>query len=98
MSLSPICHCQVSPAEGRHHVGELGEEVEGKRISVVGEAGKSGDESFSPVESASQEDKVADAINAARTKILNRMMFELRQVVFMLGEEFVGHLANLGEG
>ena len=98
MSRSPICHCQVSPTVGCHHDCELGEDVEGKEISFVGEAGKGGDEAFSSLGVASQADNAIARIKPVMMKFLNHMMFELWQIVFMLCEQFIRHLADLGEG
>jgi hypothetical protein len=73
---------------GRHHE----EGVEVKEISIVDETdtGVGADAGLHPT-------RKDDRRKIVR-KFLCHMMFELRQVILMLREHLIGHLANLGEG
>jgi|SRR3990172_8368829 len=96
MSLSPICHCQVSPTVGCHHEEE---DVEVKGISIVCETSSGVEkDALSSLGFCPQADNTKARIKPKRRKFLNHMMFELRQVIFVLREEFICHLANFSEG
>ena len=84
MSRLPICHCQVRPGCGCHHDCEFGEDVEDKKISFVGEAGKGEDEALPSLGVGSQADNAIVRIKPVMMKFLDHMMFELRQIIFML--------------
>ncbi len=94
MSLSPICHCQVNPTVGCHQSFEdEGEEGIGVASFMGTESGTGEDEAASSFEYDTQPEK---KIKKRRT-ILYCMMFELRQVILVLGEEFVGHVTDLSQ-
>ena len=91
-----MCHCQVRPTVGRHHEEE---DVGVKGISKVNESGSGVNEDplfslgFCP-----QADNAKTIVKPRVRASLNHMMFELRQIILMLSEQLIGHLANLSKG
>ena len=67
-------------------------EVEGIRVdSLVKTEAGSGESD------AGLHPKIKEERRKMKKIFLNDMMFELRQIIFVLREEFVGHLADFGE-
>jgi len=85
ISRLPICHCQASPTVGRHHEEEV--VVVAKGISKVNESGSGVDEdALSSFGFCPQADNAKARIKLMDRKFLNHMMFELRQIIFVLRE------------